>query len=141
MRANASASGGVFRIACMSLDDLSCLDLRHAVEKAARCVVELNRELVRGEAREARGQAIDRVVLDRPRRVAAGVGDFEPIVLIHLLAGLHAVVDPLAFAVQPSAGAFVDARVRRRSDRDGFRRGIARRRSRSAFLRRTSARS
>ena len=76
---------------------------RHALEEAARHLVELHREVELRQPGEARRQVVDGVVLHGQGAVAAGVLRLEREILVDLLAGLHAVVDVLAVLDRPPA--------------------------------------
>src|SRR5438105_2402822 len=84
----------------------------HALEIAARDVVELEREAELLESQEPRGELVDRVVGSRLRAVAAPVGDGQLVVAVHLLGGAqleylgHAVLgsDRVSVVVQHELG-------------------------------------
>src|SRR5205814_1605879 len=80
-------------------------------EPETRGLVQLHRELVFSEPLEAGDEAVDRIVLARQGAVPAAVGDFEAIVDVDLLRGLHAVAPRLA-AFRADAAAFVQRAFR-----------------------------
>ena len=67
-------------------------------------------EVVRANGRQRSGQFVDGVVLDRARRVAAGIGGFELKVLHLLFARLNVVRQFLAI-LDPSTAAFVEGEL------------------------------
>src|SRR6185437_5929236 len=73
---------------------------------------ELRGEFVSLDALQGAGQAVDRVVLHRARAVAAGVGDFEAIVLRGLLTGLDLESDPVPLVVQLAPGTLIESELR-----------------------------
>ena len=80
----------------------------HLGEIGARGVGHLHREIRdRGSCHERVGQFVDRVVADRNRAVAAGIGGLEPVILRRLLADLDGLHHQLAMAVGAPAAAFI----------------------------------
>ena len=87
---------------------LSLLEPRHPLEEGARNLVELRRELVRAQAAEGGGEAVDRIVLGGQRAVPAGIVHLELERHVHFFARLHRSHQALAVQDHRIAGVHVE---------------------------------